>query len=56
MDERNLFAHYLQPDHNGEPVCACGFDPAQQHEESPTNRGAAIEMVAAHKRQQEAEC
>lgn len=50
MDD--IFKHYLKPDHNGEPICACGFDPAQE-QPAATNRGEAIDWIYDHKQQEE---
>lgn len=43
--------HVLTSDHNGEPVCSCGYDPAQ---EGARYRIEAIEMVRLHRREMRA--
>lgn len=41
-------AHFLTEDHNGEPVCHCGWDPARDLDATPQTREVARSDIRQH--------
>ncbi|MDN4645372.1 hypothetical protein [Arthrobacter sp. PsM3] len=47
-DQSGRGAHFLAEDHNGDPVCRCGWDPARALPCAPVSRESARSDIREH--------